>query len=106
ASLWQTTRWQFAHERAFVPYAQPASAIRGFLSSEWLDRGVVIGPERGNLTYVLFRLRSRSRVLLLPAGSVVDAATVGNGIAWVLIAGSYDVRLEGGHVAVQTDRLT
>jgi phosphoglycerol transferase len=106
ASLVQTTRWQFAHGRAFGVFAEPAMALRQLILPAAIDQGVNIGPDRGSLTYVLFNMRSRSKVVLLPPGSTVDASSVGGVPPWILLQGSYDIRVEGMHPAYKTDKLT
>jgi phosphoglycerol transferase len=105
ASLIQVTRWQFAHGRAFAPYSQPAFALHTLLAGPTLDRGVIIGPDRGMLTYTLFNLRSRSRVLLLPQRSVLSQGMVASDVDWVLTEGPYDIQL-AGRTIVKTERLT
>ncbi len=105
ASLGQTTRWQFSHARAFSPYTQTAAALRLLIPPESLDHGVIIGTDRGNVSYILVPLRSRSRVLLLPANSVVDAATVG-GAQWVILDGTFDLRLDTARVVMHKGPLT
>jgi len=94
-SLVQATRWQFAHGRSFAPYEQPATALRILLGPDLIDRGVIVGPDRGMITYTLFPLRSRGRVVLLPTGSVVNAAVAGPNAAWVLMQGYYKNELPG-----------
>jgi hypothetical protein len=105
ASLIQTTRWQFAHGRSFGVYSEPAAAFRQLIQPTALDGGIIIGPERGSLTYILFNMRSRSKVVMLPSGSVVDASIVGENPAWMLLQGSYDVRIDGLHPVYKTDKL-
>jgi len=94
-SLVQTTRWQFAHGRGFAPYSQPATALRVLLGPDLIDRGIVVGPDRGMIAYTLFALRSRSPVVLLPAGSVVASAIAPPNAAWVLMQGDYKNDLPG-----------
>ncbi len=105
ASLVQSTRWQFAHGNGFAPYSQPAAALRLLFGPDLIDRGVVVGPDRGMITYTLFPLRSRSRVVLLPVGSVVDLAAIGANPAWVLMQGSYEDHLPG-RVIFKSAKLT
>jgi len=105
AGLDQTTRWQFAHSRALSKETAPAAALRLLIPPEDLDRGVIIAADRGDISYVLITLRSRSRVLMLPANSVVDATTVG-GASWVLLDGTFDVRLNTSRVMLHQGTLT
>jgi len=105
ASLVQTTRWQFAHGRAFGVFAEPAMALRRLILPALIDQGIIIGPDRGSLTYVLFNMRSRSKVVLLPPGSPVDTSTVGGNPPWILLQGQYDVRINGMRPAYATDKL-
>ena len=106
SSLVQTTRWQFAHGNgSFSPYSAPASALRILLGPKLVDRGIVIGPDRGLLAYTLFALRSRSRVMLLPHESVVDSNAIGPLPLWVLAQGPYDLHLNGT-VVFRTNELT
>lgn len=94
-SLVQTTRWQFAHGRGFAPYSQPAAALRILLGPDLIDRGVVVGANRGIIAYTLFALRSRSPVVLLPTGSVVTSGIAKPNAAWVLMQGDYKDNLPG-----------
>jgi phosphoglycerol transferase len=105
SSLVQVTRWQFAHGRAFAPYSQPAYALHTLLTEPMLDRGLIIGPDRGVLSYALFNLRTRSRVLLLPEHSILSQVLVGPDVDWVLAEGAYDIQLPG-RVVIKAERLT
>ena len=105
AGLVQVTRWQFAQSRSSEPYSLTASALNVLLAGPSLDRGLIIGPDRGMVTFTLFNLRSRSHVLLLPQQSVVSQGAVGPDVDWVLTEGPYDLRLTG-EIVVKTERLT
>jgi hypothetical protein len=106
ASLVQTTRWQFSHARAFSPYTETAAALRLLIPPESLDRGVIIGVDRSNISYVVFTLRSRSRVVLLPPSSNIDAATVG-AVDWVLLVdGPLKFHLDSVRLALRKGHLT
>lgn len=106
AGLLQVSKWQSAHSRAFGPYGQPAAALRILLGpTGTLDRGVIIGPDRGALTYTLFNMRSRARVLLLAPNSEVSAATIGEGADWVLLQGAYKLQIPGT-VMLKSEHLT
>jgi hypothetical protein len=105
-SLSQTATWQIAHARSFAPFAQAAAAIAKIIPPSLIDRGYIVGPDAGELAYILFAMKSRSHASVTPAGSLLDRATLGPAVAWVLVDGKYDVRIEGSQVALRTEKLT
>jgi phosphoglycerol transferase len=105
SNLERVTRWQFAHGQAFGPYSRPALAMSTLLAGPALDHGIVIGPDRGMLTYTLFNMRSRSRVMLLAQDSTITPSMLDDNADWVLLQGHYDIQIPG-RVYLQTDKLT
>ena len=103
ASLVQTTRWQFAHGRGLSPYADIAVAIRTLIPQDKLDKGVIVGTDRGSLSYVVVNLRSKSRVDVPPIGTVVDQNRIGKA-DWALVDRSFRVAAEGAHKALSGEK--
>jgi phosphoglycerol transferase len=104
ASLIQTTRWQFYDNQCCGVAYREALAIRDLLPTS-LDNGLVIGRNYNELSFVLFALRSRSQVVMLPSPSVLDKSILNAKANWVLLLGDYDSSLIHGHIALQTPSL-
>jgi len=104
-SLRQTTVWQFAHMHGASPLTEAGFALRTLLPAEALDRGLIIAPNRIQIPYFLVALRSRSKVALVEAGSIVDDKLVGSA-DWVVLEGPYDVRLDGSRLIFHKGPLT